>query len=101
MIVGEPVITELSRILADKLHMPAAARAQVLRVLRRFPLAPAATAALALAIGDPDDEWIVACALAAGAEVFVTGDKALLGLGQVQGMPVVSPRAFWLQAAGD
>ena len=98
LLVGEPVLVETRRILQTKLRMPAQARNEVLRVLARFAQVPAAKAPTALGIDDPADEWIVACALAASAEVFVTGDKALLALRRVQGMPVVSPREFWTQA---
>jgi predicted nucleic acid-binding protein len=46
-------------------------------------------------ISDPDDAPIVACALAAGAELFVTGDKALLAMQSVGAMSVVSPREMY------
>jgi predicted nucleic acid-binding protein len=59
---------------------------------------PAAKTVVDLAIGDADDDHIGACALAAPAQVFVTGDKALLGLRSVHGLPIVSPREFWLQS---
>ena len=97
LLIGAPVLVEVRRILETKLHMPAPARNEVLRVLRRFVQAPAAEAPIALGINDPDDEWVVACAIAASANVFVTGDKALLGLRRVQGLPIVSPRQFWTQ----
>lgn len=51
-------------------------------------------------ISDPDDAWIIAAALAAGAELFVTGDKALLDLGEVAGLPIVSPRTAYLRLRG-
>ena len=44
---------------------------------------------------NPADAVIVASALAGRAEVFVTGDKELLDLGNAEGMPVLSPRQFW------
>ena len=49
---------------------------------------------------DPDDEPIVASALAGNANVFVTGDKALLQLHNVEHLPVVSPGNFWEMLAG-
>ena len=97
LLVGEPVLVEMRRILETKLRMPAPARSEVLRVLSRFARAPAAKAPIALGINDSDDEWVVACAVAASAEVFVTGDKALLGLQRVQNMPIISVREFWTQ----
>jgi hypothetical protein len=49
---------------------------------------------------DPDDKPIVTSALAGNANVFVTGDKALLQLHNVEHLPVVSPRNFWEMLAG-
>ena len=95
LLIGAPVRVEMRRILETELRMPATARNEVLRVLGRFSQAPAAGAPIALGINDPDDEWVVACAIAASADVFVTGDKALLGLRRVHDMPITSPREFW------
>ena len=39
---------------------------------------------------DPDDDAVLACALAARADAIVSGDKHLLSLGRFQGIPVVS-----------
>ena len=97
LLIGAPVLVEMRRILETKLRMPAPARNEVLRVLRRFVQVPAAKAPIAFGINDPDDEWVVACAIAASARVFVTGDRALLGLRRVEDMPIISPREFWTQ----
>ncbi len=100
LLIGAPVLVELRRILETKLRMPAAARNAVIQVLRRFVQASAANAPLALDIGDADDDWVVACALAASSDFFVTGDKAMLGLQRVQQMPIISPREFWTKFSG-
>ncbi len=60
---------------------------------------PAAEAPIA-DVPDPDDAWILAAALDAGADWFVTGDKALLDLGQVDDLPIVSPREAYLRLRG-
>lgn len=49
---------------------------------------------------DPDDAPIIATALAAHADLFVTGDKALLALGTVQGLPMIAPREAYLRLRG-
>lgn len=40
---------------------------------------------------DPDDDHVLALALAAAADLIVSGDADLLSLGSFQGIPVVSP----------
>lgn len=47
------------------------------------------------ATGDPDDEMILECALAAEADCIVTGDKKhLLPLREFQNIPIISPVDF-------
>jgi putative PIN family toxin of toxin-antitoxin system len=44
---------------------------------------------------DKDDLPILGAAIAAGAEVLVTGDKELLDLGHIEDLEILSPRQFW------
>jgi predicted nucleic acid-binding protein len=95
-----------------------AVRSETLRILRdKFKAAEAgldaARAAMALArdvpqgnwqppaeFPDPDDVVIVSAALAAGADLLVTGDKALLELVLIDGLPIVSPRTAYERLRG-
>jgi putative PIN family toxin of toxin-antitoxin system len=43
---------------------------------------------------DPDDDWVLATAIAGQAELIVTGDEDLLVLEAYQGIPILSPRQF-------
>lgn len=43
---------------------------------------------------DPDDDWVLATALAGQAEVIVTGDDDLLCLHSFQGIAILNPRQF-------
>src|ERR1700730_1987893 len=43
---------------------------------------------------DPDDDKIIACAIAAGAEYLVSRDHDLLALGSYGGINIVSPEAL-------
>ena len=49
---------------------------------------------------DPDDWPILCWAVEARTDCFVTGDKALLDLGQIEGMPIISPRAAYQRLRG-
>ena len=41
------------------------------------------------ALRDPDDAHVLACAVGAGVDLIVSGDKDLLTLGAFQGVPIV------------
>ena len=43
---------------------------------------------------DPDDDWVLATAVAGKAEVIVTGDDDLLTLGSFSGIEILTPRQF-------
>jgi putative PIN family toxin of toxin-antitoxin system len=43
---------------------------------------------------DPDNDKIVACAVAGGAEYLVTRDRDLLSLDSYAGIPIISPETF-------
>ena len=46
---------------------------------------------------DPDDNWVVQCALSGHAERIVTGDRALLALGIVEGISIVTPALLLIE----
>ena len=46
-------------------------------------------ACISAASADPDDDHVLACALAAGADLVVSGDSDLLNLKSYQGIPIV------------
>ena len=41
-------------------------------------------------VRDPDDDHVLACALAAKAQIIVSGDKDLLDLREYQGIPILT-----------
>ncbi len=45
-------------------------------------------------VRDPNDDMIVACAIAAGADYIVTRDKDLLSLSAYEGIGMIKPEAF-------
>lgn len=44
---------------------------------------------------DTDDLPVLGTAIAGKANVLITGDKELIALGKVEGIPIVSPRKFF------
>ena len=94
------VFDEFMRIARDKLKVdePLLARAAVF--FHQYTIRVPAAATPAVGVPDPDDAWILAAALDAEADLFVTGDKALLALGAVQGLPITDPRTAYMHIQG-
>ena len=44
-------------------------------------------------LADPDDDIVLATAVAGNADAIVSGDAHLLGIGEFRGMPIVTPAA--------
>jgi putative PIN family toxin of toxin-antitoxin system len=100
LLTCQPVLSELERVLADKLRLPDPVVAGFLGLLKAEGSVVESRNRPAIPIKDTDDIPILACAIAGGADVFVTGDKELLGLGRIGNLPIVSPRQLWLQLTG-
>ena len=94
LLTSEPVLSELERILPGKLGQSKTVTQGFLSLLREQAIM-ATGKHLPYSIPDPDDEPIIAAAIAGQADVFVTGDKVLLDLQNVELLPIVSPRGLW------
>ncbi len=101
LVLGGNVVRELDKALREKLKLPAARSAEILEYVSGEATQVVPEAAPSGAAVDPDDALVLGEAVAAQAEVFVTGDAALLRLGAVESVRVVAPRQFWeiLQSA--
>lgn len=100
LLTCQPVLSELERVLADKLRLPGPVVAGFLGLLKAEGRVVESRTNPAIPIRDADDIPILACAIAGKADVFVTGDKELLDLGRIGNPPIVSPRELWLQLMG-
>lgn len=97
LVLPEPVMAELERILTAKLGF----REQPWREVETL-LTDLAVDSVSLpdqpvepASGDPDDDVILACAVAAGVRVLVSGDrKHLLPLAEHRGVRILTPQAL-------
>jgi putative PIN family toxin of toxin-antitoxin system len=95
LLVGEVVMRELRTKLRSKVKLPNKTIDEIEAFLRDQVIVPTPAEHLALGISDPDDEWIVAEAMAGDADVLVTGDAALHKLGRRAPLRIVTPRGLW------
>lgn len=100
LIVSEPLLAEVSRVLREKFRASSEMIEAVTRLLKQDTIFSQPTEPLELAIRDIDDLLILASALAGEADVMVTGDKELLTLGSIQNIEIISPRQFWAKIVG-
>jgi putative PIN family toxin of toxin-antitoxin system len=100
LVTCEPVLQELKRVLAEKFRLPEPLIQDYLELLRAESRIVEASDTPDISFKDSDDIPILAGAIAAKADAFVTGDKALLDLGEIEGMPILSPRQLWQKLSG-
>jgi len=101
LLTGEVVLEETRRVLTDKFGVPDEKADEIERLLRRRHVEPVPDAGPPVGVRDPDDEVVLASAIAAEAEILITGDKDLLDVAdQVANLPaeslrIMTPRTFW------
>ena len=96
LITAEVVLKELKRVLKHKIQLPGEQIQDILTFLESQTVQPKPISPPAIPVRDKDDQWVLASALAAKADVFVTGDKDLLDIAeQVSGLTITYPRGFW------
>lgn len=100
LVVGEVVLDELRDKLRTKIRLPKRTIEEIELLLRESIVVKKPKKHLSLKISDPDDEWIVASAVAGGADVLVTGDAAVLKVARRAPLPVVNPRGLWEMLRG-
>jgi len=98
LVLGEVVRVEVRRILKTKFKVPADTLSAIEALLGDIPTVPKPARILAHPeVRDSADAWVLASAVAGGADVLVTGDQDLLVIADVAPLPILLPRAFWEQ----
>ena len=96
LLTAEVVLTEVERVLTKKFRVPVEAVQDVIDSLREEHVELRPQSIGNLVVRDPDDAWVLASAIAAGAQVLVTGDPDLLVLaGTIPELEIINPRGFW------
>lgn len=102
LVLADPVLDELDRILTMKLGFEANRVQDVTFLLGELASTRVATPTTAPEpiTGDPDDDLILACSVDAGVQILVSGDrKHLLPVGEHRGVRIITPQALLAELA--
>lgn len=93
LFVSRPILSELERVLAEKFRRDPEKIAQSTEILTS--LATIVSPSITInALADEPDNRVLECAVAARADVIVTGDKAMLALKAFRGVRIFSLRQY-------
>ena len=102
LVVGETVLTELRRILRNKLQASAETVEEMKLFLRREAVVVGDAPVLDIVIRDAADAVVLAEAVAAEVDVLVTGDRDLLEIATTTApVRILDPRGFWEELRSD
>jgi len=100
ILIDERVCMEFRRIGSEKFRVDDRTLDEADIFFRRYTrILPANDHPVSL-VPDADDALIIAAALCGSANVFVTGDKALIALESIEGMQVLDPRSMYMRLRG-
>ena len=100
VVTSTHILDEVSDKLLSKLRLPVSRVADIRRHLEGVATVVVPIEVAVETCRDADDLPVIGTALAAQAEVLVTGDDDLLTLGAVEGVRIVTPRRFWEMIKG-
>jgi uncharacterized protein len=95
VVASDFIYRELEGKLLTKVKLPAAKAAAAVALLRsRLELVHPDPLAVP-ACRDPDDDWILATAVAGSCALLITGDRDLLEMKTFRGIQILAPGHFW------
>lgn len=95
LVVSPHIMDEYRRVIQElAAKFPLIDPAPLLKLIATHALMIDAPALPEIVCNDPTDDMFLACAIASGSPIVVSGDKALLQTSGYQGIEVVTPRAF-------
>jgi putative PIN family toxin of toxin-antitoxin system len=95
LVLGRNVLRELSKALRGKVKLSTARTTESVDFVVGEAVQVVEKVDPAEVTVDADDALVLGEVIAGKAQIFVTGDVALLGLGGIGALLVVSPRRFW------
>ena len=94
MFISQPILEEIERVLIRTFRWTAPRVREAARAIRGFAVLVNPSESVNVVHEDEPDNRILECAIAAGADAIVTGDRHLLKLDRFRSVVIVSPRGF-------
>ena len=95
LVLGRNVVRELEKALREKVKLPVVRSIEIIEFVSSEATQIVDKAEPASVNVDAADALVLGEALASRADLFVTGDAALLRLAAIGPLKIVSPRQFW------
>ncbi len=95
ILLSDELLEEIRGNLLEKIKLPASKINEIVSFLKNQAAVISPEPLPEKICRDPDDVKVLSLAVTGKADLIVTGDKDLLVLEVVQGIPIVSPRDFW------
>lgn len=93
LIISKPIINELLRVLAEKFAHNAEALSRAALFINNIAETVKPRRRVKVLVDDPDNR-VLECALSGKADFIVTGDKAMLSLGEYKGVKIISLKEY-------
>jgi putative PIN family toxin of toxin-antitoxin system len=99
VVISEQMVEELGRVLRyphirNKYNLKDEEIEQVVGTIKKFAVVLPDVIKVDVVKDDPDDNKVLACALAVKADYIVSGDRHLLDLGVFEDIPIVTVKDF-------
>ncbi|HEX5852258.1 MAG TPA: putative toxin-antitoxin system toxin component, PIN family [Solirubrobacteraceae bacterium] len=104
LVLADPVLSELERVLTLKLGFEPERVREITALLIDISVARAHTPTKGVEeiTGDPDDDVVLACGVNAGVDIIVSGDRRhMLPVREHRGIRIISPQALLAELAGE
>jgi len=92
--ISQPILEEIEAVLLRKFRWTAPRVREATRAIRNFAMLVTPGESVNAVHEDEPDNRILECALAAAADMIVTGDQHLLKLKRFQNIMIITPREF-------
>ena len=94
LVTSPSILTEVEGVLIRKFHWSGSRAREATALIREFTRVVHPETPVRIVTEDEPDNRILECALAAEAEVIISGDTHLHQLRVFQGIPIMGPREF-------